>query len=328
MKSILLVLCFLLFPRLVAAESYTVTDLGLLYPTAINNAGQIVGGDILWDHGKLTHLGTLVRTTAAAALNNRGQIVGTSGSGMISAMTERNVHAFLWQSGKLTGLGSSNTVSQYYATGINDGGQIIGTSYRHPLLWENGRKTYLPKLFKDPPYTQIFCGTGGINSRGQSVGYCGTRGGDIHAVLWQSGNIFDLGGAGGHDAKAAAINNQGQAVGYAAMLNSVRHAYLWQEGKCLDLRMLPDDIDSEANAINNRAQVVGDSHNIGEGPIRHAYLSRAFLWQGGKMLSLTALLPPHSAWHLDSARGINDLGQIIGYGTYKGKPHGFLLTPK
>gem|GEM_PF-4107255 len=88
MKLLLLTLVLIGLRWPASAQSYGVTDLGDIFPVAINNAGQVIGGDILWENGKVTHLGRLVNSTRATALNNRGQIVGTSGSGMFSAMEE------------------------------------------------------------------------------------------------------------------------------------------------------------------------------------------------------------------------------------------------
>ena len=326
MKSVLLALFLLAFPRLAAAQAYTVTDLGNLDPVAINNAGQIVGGNTLWTNGKSVPLVGIDPT----ALNNRGQVIGADGGPhAIHGSVAHNVHALLWQNGRLIDLGTPGMPSQYEATGINDSDQIIGTSYRHPLLWENGRRTYLPKLFKDPPYTQMPCGTGGINNRGQSVGYAATNNGDTHAVLWQNGRILDLGGSSGHEARAVAINDHSQIVGYASLKQfQYRHAMLWQGGKRYDLKTLPGDTDSRAAAINNRGQIVGNSEKIIYVPSLRGFPARAFFWQNGKMSNLNAFLPSHSGWHLERAQGINDRGQIIGDGTYNGRPHGFLLTPQ
>ena len=328
MKPALTALLLLLtLSRLAAAQAYTVTDLGNFDPVAINNAGQIVGSGTLWTNGKSVPLVGL----EPIALNNRGQIVGApSGPHTIHGGIAHNVHALLWQNGRLTDLGTPGVPSQYEATGINDSGQIIGTSYRHPLLWENGRRTYLPKLFKDPPYTQMPCGTGGINNRGQSVGYASTFRGSIDAVLWQGEHIFDLGNAGSPDARAVAINDQSQIAGYVRLpgMKWVRHAFLWRNGKALDLKTLAGDTDSQSGAINSEEQIVGTSEKIDRVPFLRGYPSRAFLWWNGKMLDLNTFLPAHSGWRLEFARGINNRGQIIGSGTYRGKPHGFLLNPE
>ena len=51
--------------------------------------------------------------------------------------------------------------------------------------------------------------------------------------------------------------------------------------------------------------------------------------RGGQMYDLKTLLRPHSGWTvLEVATGINDDGQIVGYGFPNNLPeHAFLLTP-
>jgi hypothetical protein len=59
-------------------------------------------------------------------------------------------------------------------------------------------------------------------------------------------------------------------------------------------------------------------------------VTHAFLYSRGKMQDLNNLLASHSGWVLASANGINDYGQIVGYGfgPLPNGPHAFLLTPK
>jgi len=45
------------------------------------------------------------------------------------------------------------------------------------------------------------------------------------------------------------------------------------------------------------------------------------------MRDLNDLLPSSSGWTLMQGWGINDLGQITGYGTINGQYHAFLMTP-
>ena len=45
------------------------------------------------------------------------------------------------------------------------------------------------------------------------------------------------------------------------------------------------------------------------------------------MVDLNSLIDPSSGWVLTSGEGINDVGQITGYGTIGGETHAFLLTP-
>jgi probable HAF family extracellular repeat protein len=48
---------------------------------------------------------------------------------------------------------------------------------------------------------------------------------------------------------------------------------------------------------------------------------------GGKMQDLNNMIPTGTGWVLEEGAGINDAGQITGYGTLSGKLHAFLLTP-
>jgi probable HAF family extracellular repeat protein len=78
---------------------------------------------------------------------------------------------------------------------------------------------------------------------------------------------------------------------------------------------------SGSSAINLNGEVVGVS--------RTADISRhAFVYTGGQMFDLNALIPPESGWTLIEATGINNQGQIVATGTDPaGLTHAFLLTP-
>jgi probable HAF family extracellular repeat protein len=65
---------------------------------------------------------------------------------------------------------------------------------------------------------------------------------------------------------------------------------------------------SRATAINNNGVIVGWSTRSNGTPY-------AFSWtQAGGMVDLNALLPLNSGWVLTEANGVNDKGQITGYG--------------
>jgi probable HAF family extracellular repeat protein len=82
-----------------------------------------------------------------------------------------------------------------------------------------------------------------------------------------------------------------------------------------DLGTLPGGSFSQANDINNRGWVVGESGQAsGEG------LGHAFLWRGGRMLDLGTLGGEESR-----ANGINDRGWVVGASTTGGPAaHAFL----
>jgi probable HAF family extracellular repeat protein len=80
---------------------------------------------------------------------------------------------------------------------------------------------------------------------------------------------------------------------------------------------------SEAVAINNLGQVVGDSYTVGGS---HAFVTDLATMQ---MVDLNTQIPPDSGWTLFEASAINDAGQIVGTGQLPGynNVHAYLLTP-
>ena len=138
-------------------------------------------------------------------------------------------HAFQWQNGTLTDLGALPNGASSATSWISDNGLIAGLS-------QNG--------LTDPI-------TGAAETR---------------AVLWNTGQITDLGTLGGNESFATGVNSQGQLVGGAA--NSVPdsfsgwgtqiRAFLFQKGTMQDLGTLGGP-DALAVVINEHGQVAGIS---------------------------------------------------------------------
>jgi probable HAF family extracellular repeat protein len=138
-------------------QNGSMTDLGTLpgdetsEADAINERGQIVGTShnatgidhaFLWENGILRPLDpTPARSSWATDINERGQVIGEFGSNPNSALW----HAFVWERGKLTDLGTlrgRNLGSS--ADDINNHNQIVGWSaapggihpeWGRPVLW-------------------------------------------------------------------------------------------------------------------------------------------------------------------------------------------------
>ena len=161
----------------------------------------------------------------------------------------------------------------------------------------------------------------GINAHGHVVGISSTASGGEHAFLWTPGEgMQDLGTLPGGDRSfATAVDEYGRVVGESSVpVGDVveTHAFLWTaETGMTDLGTLGGTW-SRANAINDRAQVVGQSAPTGGG-------QRAFLWTAADdMQDLGTLGGPSSV-----ANAINDGGQVAGRSaTGAGPEHAFLWT--
>ena len=130
-----------------------------------------------------------------------------------------------------------------------------------------------------------------------------------------------LGTLGGSWSIAYAINDNNQIAGQAYTRgNRAAHAFRLSDGQMVDLGSLGGS-SSWGLAINNSGAVVGFATTRANE--YHAFIST----NGGRMQDLNRLIPRNSGWVLGQANGINDAGQIVGYGTIRGQTHAFLLTP-
>src|SRR5262249_33910160 len=149
--------------------------------------------------------------------NRHGAVVGGADTSVYDPECDCYVsHAFKWEEGVLTDLGTLPGGNNSFAAAINDNGAVVGTS-------ENG--------LIDPVY--------GLPA--------------IVTTLWKDGSIDDLGTLGGGFSLPNAINDRGQIAGFAAntepdpdgfatlllfdvaLAGNQWHAALWQDGAIRDL---------------------------------------------------------------------------------------------
>jgi probable HAF family extracellular repeat protein len=268
--------------------------------------------------------------------------------------------AATWKNGTLTPLPTLPGGYNAQAYGVNNRGQIFGIAENgnsetpgycatpnqvldfEVVLWSPKAR----EIVELPPLSGDTVGISlGINDEGQVVGSSGlcsntTVTGMIagpHAVLWENGSATDLGNLGGTTVNsAAAINDRGEVAGASelagdtscnvtTLVGCTEHAFLWTKDKGMrDIGTLSGDVlaaPGGMGGINNREQVVGASCNSSGD-------CRAFLWQNEVMTDLNTLIPADSPLYLVFAFGINDSGEIAGFGaTGGGDIHAFLAVP-
>lgn len=289
-----------------AAPLYSITALpASTVAYAINNAGQVVGESgagsaFSWSGGVLTDLG-VAGASIARAVSGNGLVAGSTFSGDTS-------RAFLHNGSGATILGTLGGANSF-GLGVNASGQVVGQANNaagefRGFIYSGGAMRDIGTLGGD------FALAAGINNAGQVVGES-TIDVDLiptaHAFIYENGAMRDLGTLGGRLSSAAAISESGHVTGYSYTDASVEHAFLYVDGLMLDLGTLGGGR-SFGYGVNALGQVVGSSGLEGD------FDTRAFLYSGGAMTDLNALIDPSSGWVLYEARGINDLGQIAAFG--------------
>jgi len=236
------------------------------------------------------------------ALNRRGTTVGGSGtpvptmstsspfcSGGLEGLNPEVYQAFEWRTGVVSDLGSlagANYCSD--AGSINARGKITGNS-------ENG--------LVDPVV--------GVN--------------ETRAVVWENGQITDLGTLGGNHSLGLSINDSGQVVGLA--LNAVpdpfsvldflifgsssgtqTRAFLWDKKNGMqDLGTLGGP-DAWASTTNERGQIAGQSYTNSTPNSSTGFPTLdPFLWDKGTMRDLGTL-----GGVVGFTAALNSHGQVVG----------------
>jgi probable HAF family extracellular repeat protein len=281
--------------------------------------------------GTLTRIGTLGGTESlATAVNALGQVVGGA-----SLAGDATGHAFLYSGGTMHDLGTPPGGTSSTALGINASGQVVGDFYlsdgttMHAFLWTpttpNGTSGTMSDLGTMPGTT--FSMAESIDDSGEIVGISYVpSAAPAYAFQDSGGQMTSLGYLGIQpNSDAHGINNSGEAVGYSS-----NYAFLNSGGRMYDLGNLGGG-NSNALAINAPGQVVGWSYTSRQ----NTNTQDAFLWTpsipngtSGSLVDLKAFIAGSPFSALPQADGINDHGQIVGYGTtVKGQRDSFVMTP-
>lgn len=295
-----------------ATPKYTLTVLpDGLSPAAINNAGQIVGTRndhaYLWSSAGGIDLGTLGGASSnGTALNRWGEVTG----GALTASGEE--HAFIYSKGVMTDLGTVGGGDFTRGTAINDLGQIAGDFHAPGAGW--GAFIRLDGQLRDiGNLGGASTWASGINNAGRVVGSSLAQG-DFHppqhAYVYENGVMSALNYSSSGSNTANAVNQAGQITGSDWQVPG--SAYLYANGSTRVLGSLYG-LDAWGTALNNRGEVVG---NLG-GALQVPFF--AFIYANGTLSDLNTLIDPALGWTVNSATGINDLGQIVAYGCHDGE---------
>jgi probable HAF family extracellular repeat protein len=223
------------------------------FATGVNDRGQVVGWAettvedptctqpqvlqfraVMWEprNDRMVELPPLPgdSTSAATAINQRGQVVGISGECDIAVGRFSARHAVLWERGQVREIGNLGGVSWHTPMAINERGDVVGFSNppgdedgsfnaRAFLFTRDGRTIDLKTLPGDETSQAL-----GINARGDVVGVSSGPNGN-RAVVWLDGKVMDLNTLAGAEfadslVTAEHINDAGQITGRLIDVNT------------------------------------------------------------------------------------------------------------
>jgi probable HAF family extracellular repeat protein len=355
-----------------SSAGFSINDRGWVAGRS-NLPGNQIRHATLWRNGVLTDLGTLGDPEKRNSVvrwpvkNVSGLITGISQtdepdpynedwscSAFFPAATGTGYRClgFKWQNGEMTPLPTLGG-THGFAAGANNAGGIVGWA---ETTVEDPENCVLPQRFQflpvvwGPSDDQISAlpllpgdssgAATAINDRGQIVGISGICDQAVgrftarHAVLWDKGEVIDIGNLGGvawHTPNA--INVRGEVVGFSNFSAADGgeyhpHAFYWtKEDGIRDLDTLPAPFDDNSDAwgINSWGQVVGRSCDVDGN-------CHGFLWENGEMVDLNCLVDPDDCTPEDTliaAFDIDDRGRITGqaFDDEAGEFVAFVATP-
>lgn len=314
-----------------AVQRYLAVPLGTLggdysQANAINDRGEVAGTSklpsgpalhaFLHDGTQMRDLGTLGagESSDGSGINALGHVTGSSGDGLSS------MRAFVFANGVMTPR-DIFPGRRVQAVAINASGQIAGSvalpGPSRPFLYSSGQAVVLG--------TSEGYGYG-LNSSGDVVGTSDVPvpgGVAKHAFLFTKGAMKDLGTLGGISSLAFAVNDSGWVTGAADRASGGYGAFIYSGGFMRDLGDLGGGA-SAGNGINAKGEVVGEA--LIPPPQDEPW--RAFLYTDGTMYDLNRLvIGGLDGAVLNSARAINERGQIVAQGCKAGACSAYRLDP-
>lgn len=280
----------------------------------------------------VTDLGVLSnkKASAPAAINNQGQVTGTSFLGNPSGDS-----AFRYDGGSnrtLENLNDQVAGSASRGFGINDSGVVVGDSTffgrsedtRHAVLFSKGSVTDLGTLPRAGSYSRA----NGINASSQVVGFAGPEldSGKSRAFVWsEDTGMQDIGTLGGAFAQAFAINDAGFVTGSSETANTrldgAVHAFLYRAVEGVRAFLPMRDLGTLGGSFSYGMSINSKNHVVGYSKISSTdNRVHAFLFDGTSMRDLGSLLGQGTGTMAKGpsedqsvALGINSNDEVVGY---------------
>jgi hypothetical protein len=294
--------------------------LGTSSVAGLNNSGQVlVTADgngwkpIVWTSGGFTEI-----TDTLAGGGGSVNVSGINDAGQVAGTVNNGAQAFVWSAGTMSEISNPIGAGQMFPSAINNSGAVVSEVF-------SGESTFLVKSSGGGSVTlqadeSTYPTVQAINDAGQSVGSAYDSGSGLtRATRWDAaGNasVITVPNMDGN-AYAQSINNSGVVAGSFTNLVfgfiEVETAFVWDGVTAISLgSLLASEMQSSvAYDVNDFGQVVG-----------HAY--GGFLYTDGDLYDLDELAADlmgeegvtSGFLSLNQAYHINNLGQIVGTGTY------------
>ena len=315
------------------------TQLAPILPYGINEAGDVAGYficPVLADHAFLWTASLGLQTIPMPPGTTQSRALGIDGTQIVGYHSlsgdEFGRLAFLYdaETGEFTNLGTlpGGTFSEGLAIqqGIvvgNWGNNVVGPI--HGFIWQDAVMTDLGPILGTP------------NSQARDVSPVGKVTGwmgeslifDGNAYIWDNGNVTVLPPIPrGFNSIGQALNQYAHVTGEGLVVlddgqTIVVRSFLRDGKQMSDIGTLPGTTFTRARDIDEQDRIVGASHNAGLIDLT------AFVWAAGEMAALNDLIPPEFNLNIDSARAINQAGQIaaLAYSDDLNATVGVVLTP-
>jgi probable HAF family extracellular repeat protein len=180
-----------------------------------------------WTIAEIGSFGTNI--SQGTALNNRGQVVGTSNKIILPFHWAGISRCLLWENGAMQDIGTPE-FDFCQALGISDNGTILAaTGY--------AGKAY---LYKDGQWTLAGPSSPSAMNRFNAIAGNYWNGAGYRGYYARDGAVSEIGTLGGNLSNATSVNDKGYVVGSASVndMLGIGHAYVWKDGVMRDLGTL------------------------------------------------------------------------------------------